>query len=1355
MSTRSGSTSSGGLGGSTSSLGGSMRLDLTDVSLCGRRNEMEQLNEILQQISTSTSSTSTTTTSSGSSNSNVSNGGNAAPSSPTPTSLSTINESTATSTSTTNGTTTTTTTTPAAAISSSSSSSTRALVTITGKEGVGKTSLVLSQLQQKWINEGKCLFGHGVFSRSKMSDTNNKLQFMAIFDAVTNLIQMWVHQQQDICGVNLDGDGKKGQQQCQAKIREFANVMKDHACLLREAIPHLCDILGISNDDNDTTTVARRNSSTEFNADTASSGCGFASIKNALQKVLCFLCSSSEGTGTNCRRRPVILFLDNFQNACSMSMELLQYVVECQTLQGLMVIVSYRDNEVSVDGNNSWIATGLQELQQRSATNSNGNSNCSECSIYHIHLNELTVNHVNCMVSQITERSRGGGGDDEEALQETLELATIVHSKTGGNPYYVLQVRTCDSFSLLIFARLYNVLAGDMAAGGGRRKVGVSRALYYSPVRLPRVEFAFVHFCYCLWWWWWETPKYTFVHPLFASFLYSLLLFSFQFLQTLCDLGHLTFNVLNYRWEWDTHMNEIRNATNISDNVAELVTNSIKRLPSDMQQMLLVASTLGVDSIPYLILHRIFQDLNSKEESKEQESIDGYEHLSSFLSPSCSVNKLPQYLELAVKMGILNPVYGSTTAPAVAAVTATTDANNTTISNAMFYHWSHDKIQQGIYGFLASETDPITGKNDSLKFLHLRVGKVVKTLSEQHPKEEWMVYVAADQFNTAVSYCDPNYKNVDLATLNLRAAKISIKKSAYFPAANMLQACAKRLPDDSWKNHYDLCLQLYSTMAETEFVVGHHDAAMDAVQNVLDNATSLEDKFRAHNVQLQNITDGATRDFELGITMTRKVLGLYGVNVERHPLPGTLTLQRRKLKPMESFFEMDEMTDKRARRISKLIQNLSKLAFIAANSASRDDWHFPRLVATRSFLHYQEFGVSADTATTFLFAAKIAKMEAKFTKANEYADFANRFIDRYPESPDGIHAMIKSFSHASIYPTIKPFHKCLEHVLEGYKVAMRTGNITVASVGSMCYGMAYLCLGLSLGPLEADLLSFGEEAKQFGRGLSLISVFQIMRQTIVNLQTRAENPTVLDGHAFDQEAILAQMDSQSKAMTMREIRTFQLMLACIYGDFKVARKLIDQLSVYSLSDLLEPRKHLRTSYLGIASMIVGRERGWRRKCKYGSLGKKILKRYKAEAECGSVNAHPIMNMLLAEENPSKEAYDRSIRECARSGLLHHQALMYERAGLYFLSKKDEGDFEFYIQQSCLLYEDWGAWGKVEQMHDKYPFLSKSSRGGAGSSTSSSSGRVGSSLQGRTRHEKGLTEALMRFSVDETAPPPAK
>jgi hypothetical protein len=147
-------------------------------------------------------------------------------------------------------------------------------------------------------------------------------------------------------------------------------------------------------------------------------------------------------------------------------------------------------------------------------------------------------------------------------------------------------------------------------------------------------------------------------------------------------------------------------------------------------------------------------------------------------------------------------------------------------------------------------------------------------------------------------------------------------------------------------------------------------------------------------------------------------------------------------------------------------------------------------------------------------------------------------------------------------------------------------------------------------------------------------------------------------------------------------------------------------------------------------------------------GKKIIKLFLAETEMGSVNAHPILQMLQAEEKPSKELYDKAIKSCGRSGLIQHQAYMYERAGIYLLNtENDEGGGEFYLTQASLLYNDWGAWGKVEQMKDQYAFLAS---GNSSSTAGSSSGRVNTSLKGRSRHEKGLVDAMKSFAVVDSS-----
>jgi hypothetical protein len=271
-----------------------------------------------------------------------------------------------------------------------------------------------------------------------------------------------------------------------------------------------------------------------------------------------------------------------------------------------------------------------------------------------------------------------------------------------------------------------------------------------------------------------------------------------------------------------------------------------------------------------------------------------------------------------------------------------------------------------------------------------------------------------------------------------------------------------------------------------------------------------------------------------------------------------------------------------------------------------------------------------------------------------------------------------------------------------------------------------------LGPLEPDLVAFGQEARQFGMATSVQVIFQILRQTILNLQTEVENPTLLKGEVMDQEEVLGRMEGRDRWMTLRDISTFRLMLSCIFGDLKTAEEMLVILERYPTSGNSVARGHLRQCYTGLAAFAVGHAKG---KKKYLHLGTKIIKQVTECVKRGSVNVHPILSLLVAEETRTPAKYDEVIKLCARSGLIQHQAYMYERAGLALMDQKDEGGAEYYLSLAMELYNDFGALGKVIQLKKQYVFLASSSRGH----------RHSSGLKARSRHEQKYADQMKNFS----------
>jgi hypothetical protein len=221
---------------------------------------------------------------------------------------------------------------------------------------------------------------------------------------------------------------------------------------------------------------------------------------------------------------------------------------------------------------------------------------------------------------------------------------------------------------------------------------------------------------------------------------------------------------------------------------------------------------------------------------------------------------------------------------------------------------------------------------------------------------------------------------------------------------------------------------------------------------------------------------------------------------------------------------------------------------------------------------------------------------------------------------------------------------------------------------------------------------------------------------------------------MDQDEILEQMEGNGRSMTRRDICTFRLMLACIYGDMNVAREMVDILSAYPSRDLLIYRGFIRSTYTGLAAFRLGRQHGIK---KMTALGKSILDSVKTDVKNGAVNAYPILLMLQAEESPSKSRYDEAIKACSRSGLIQHRAYMYERAGLYLLEHKDAGCGEFYLDRAMNMYREWGAHGKVRQLSMLHVCLAQER---------SSEDISFRSLKGRSRHETKLCDQMRTFGM---------
>ena len=268
---------------------------------------------------------------------------------------------------------------------------------------------------------------------------------------------------------------------------------------------------------------------------------------------------------------------------------------------------------------------------------------------------------------------------------------------------------------------------------------------------------------------------------------------------------------------------------------------------------------------------------------------------------------------------------------------------------------------------------------------------------------------------------------------------------------------------------------------------------------------------------------------------------------------------------------------------------------------------------------------------------------------------------------------------------------------------LRAGLVKESIGLAIGYTATYLCVGLSLSALKSDLDANIADAIHYGCPYNVQQKMMVLDQTIVNLIDDVEHPTVLSEEIMDQDDELQKVAGLGALRIRLGMDACRLMLCCVFGDWITAETLIDDLEEFG--DERDPflmRSHFRHCYVGLAAFALSRaEKDPKLRKKYLAIGKKMLKCFTKEMKCGSVNAFPIVQMLEAEQSPSKERYDKAIKATARLGLVHHEAYMCERAAEMFLAQGDDEWCKHYISEAITLYGEWGATGKVNRLTNDY------------------------------------------------------
>jgi histidine kinase len=243
----------------------------------------------------------------------------------------------------------------------------RECILISGRSGIGKTTFIQKWLQTQRKKDERIHFAQGKFVSSRLYTP-----YSGIVDALTG----WIR-----------SIAEESENELTLLKQQILQAIKGNSWVLTELVPELVAIIGPQPQLQLLPQVETENR-LQF------------TIKQFIQ-LLCRLKGS------------LILFLDDFQWADTGSLCFLKNLLEDAGMESLLLIVTYRSNELSADH-----IQFLDEIRQRCPA------------ITSIELNPLGWQDINLMLSDVTKRS----------TSEVIPLTRYILDKTQGNPYYIRQI---------------------------------------------------------------------------------------------------------------------------------------------------------------------------------------------------------------------------------------------------------------------------------------------------------------------------------------------------------------------------------------------------------------------------------------------------------------------------------------------------------------------------------------------------------------------------------------------------------------------------------------------------------------------------------------------------------------------------------------------------------------------------------------------------------------------------------------------------------------------------------------------------------------------------------------------------
>uniref|UniRef100_UPI0037C17B6B PAS domain-containing protein n=1 Tax=Chamaesiphon sp. OTE_8_metabat_110 TaxID=2964696 RepID=UPI0037C17B6B len=718
-------------------------------------------------------------------------------------------------------------------------------------------------------------------------------------------------------------------------------------------------------------------------------------------------------------------------------------------------------------------------------------------------------------------------------------------------------------------------------------------------------------------------------------------------------------------WQWN--ITQIR-ATNITDNVVELMLFQLKKLPEATQQMLRLAACIGANFN--------LDTLSIVGDSSPQ---------TVFLD-----------LQVAIEAGLIQPL---------------SELDEDLLIQE--FKFLHDRVQQAAYA-LIDETQK--------QAIHLQIGR---NLLEKIPPERrsYRLFEIVDHLNHGLELVNNQAERNKIAQLNLMAAQKAKGAIAYSIAKKYLATGRAWLADSSWQIDYDLTLYLYLETTEIAYLCGEFEQVECWAAIVLQSAKTIFDSVKVHEIKTQAyIAQGQPLK---AINTVLQVLPQFGISFPEQP--GQLDIQIEldavsrlvKEKPIEDLIHLPEMSEPNKLVVMRILSRITISAWIAAPGLMS-------LLVSKQVSLSIEYGNALTSSFAYAnFGLILCGRVGDIQTGYEFGQLALKLLSR-PQS-HSLRARTLLIVNTFTIHWKEHVRKTFQPLLEAYQSGLETGDLEFAAYAAHSYCFNSYAVGEELIEVEHKMTTYNEAIRQINQETAL-TWNQIFHQTVANLRGCSVTPTRLVGEFYNEQDRLPQHEVANDGTAIFDVYANKLILYYLFSDYAQAVEnaaIAERYLTQIVGTSFVPFYYLYDSLARLATYLDSSDRVQAEILIKVAISQKKMKHWADRAPMNYLHKYQLVQAetarVLDRLLEAEEFYEQAIQGARDNEYLQEEALAYELAARFYLFRGREKFAQTYMKEAHYCYERWGAMAKVKDLETRYPQFFPQSSGMANTPIHTTSG----------------------------------